>query len=182
MKKSWVLFSAIMFISFASAQGISEILDSIDQSTMILYATFIISFCVLFFSLSKTLFKDQQQKVFAAVISATISLLIVYGVNQTEFDISGFFLDLGVSEDILLTLVPLIIAGGVIFLIVKFAKDSLIIIGGFCIALGFFVEEKTVFFVLGGILIITRLFIIPKNAWMPSRNLGRGFSGRGVGI
>jgi hypothetical protein len=169
MKKSWLLITSILLINLVSAQGISEILNSIDQTTMILYAAFIISFCILFFSLSKTLFKGPQSKVFAAVISAVISLLIVYGLNQMEFDFSGYFFDLGISEDMLLTIIPIIIIAGIIFVIFKFAKDSLFIIGGFSIILGFFVEEKVLLFVIGGILIITRLFIIPKNSWLPSQ-------------
>jgi hypothetical protein len=165
-------------INLASAEGISDILNNIDQATMILYAVFIISFCVLFFSLSKTIFKEPNSKVFAAVISAAVSILIVYGLNKMEFDFSGYFFDLGVSEEMLLTIIPIIIVGGIIFVIFKFAKDSLFIVGGLAIALGFFVEEKVLLFVIGGILIITRLFIIPKDVWMPSRKSSRNSSVR----
>ncbi len=172
MKKSWLFVSLIFLINFASAQGISEILESIDESTMILYAVFILAFTLLFFTLSKTLFKEPQNKIFAAVVSAVIALLMIYGINKMDFDVSGFFFDLGVSENTLLTIVPIIIIVGIIFAIIKFAKDSLFIVGGVSIVLGFFVEEKVLLFVIGGILIITRLFIIPKNVWNSSS--GRG--------
>jgi hypothetical protein len=162
MKKWFPIFIFLNSINFASSQGISDILNSVDSSSVLLLATFAISFSILFFALSK--FFKQNQAVSGA-ISGAISFLIVYQINQSGLSLENFFFDLGVSEDILFTIIPVLILGAMIFTIIKFAKYSLLIIGGFFLVLSFLVYEKIVFAFIGIILIVIKLFFIPKDKW-----------------
>ena len=156
MKKEMSILLLLMMISFASAQGLSDLLNQIDESTVILYAIFIVSFSVLFFSLNKV-FKDNRTM--AGVVSAVISFLIVYGVNKTGFDFQGFFFDIGISEEILMTIVPLIILVGAVFLIIKLKLASMYVFGVLLIASSFFVYEKTFLISLGIIFILIGFFV-----------------------
>ncbi len=177
MKKG-VLFIFLLFamISFVSAQGdLSELLGSIDQASMIIYALFIIFFSILFFSLSKTMFKEDRAV--AGILAAVISLLIVYGINKSGFDIEDIFYDIGISEEALFIIIPIIIIAGVIFTIVKLKKNSLFVIGGLLIVASIFVYEKTVLLVIGSILILARMFI-PKKKW----NMKKEYNNKSYGI
>lgn len=157
MKKS-LLFAFIFLaaISFVSAQDFSEILEQIDQSAIILYAIFIISFSLLFFSLNKVF---RGSKSTAGIVSAMISFLIVYGINKIGFDVEGLLFSIGLSENILWTILPILILGGVIFIIITLKKNSLFIFGGLLIVLSLFVYTKTLLVIIGVILIGIRLFI-----------------------
>lgn len=171
MKKGILSFLfLIAMINFVSAQmGLSDLLSSIDEATLILYAVFIISFSLLFFSLGK-LFKENRA--IAGIVSGAIALVITYTVNKTGFDISGFFIDLGISEDILLMIVPIIIIAGIIFMIIKFKLNSLVIIGGFFIVFGIFVYGVVLFIIVGIILIIARIvigYLLNRNKSPPTR-------------
>ena len=62
MKKSVLgIFLLIASFSFVSAQGLGELLDMINESTLVLSAVFIISFSLIFFSLQK-FFKQLQEQ------------------------------------------------------------------------------------------------------------------------
>lgn len=92
MKKA-VLFAFLFLasINLVSAQSmISDLLNKIDQSMVILSSIFIISFSLLFFALSKTAFKTNGT--IAGIIAAILAFLITYGVNKTGFDFPGIFL------------------------------------------------------------------------------------------
>ena len=154
-------FILLASISFASAQGLSDLLNQIDEATIILYAVFIISFSLLFFSLNKVF---QGNTSTSGIISVVISLLIVYSVNKSGINLQGVFFDLGISEEILMTIVPIIILLGTVFIVIKLAKESLLVLGGLLIAVSFFVYQQATLMVLGIILIGIRFFI-PKGTW-----------------
>ena len=177
MKKSvFLIFLLFAMINFVSAQtSISDLLGSIDQASMIVYATFIIFFSILFFSLSKSVFKENRAT--AGIISGMISLLIVYGINKSGFDISGLFYDIGISEEVLFLILPIIILAGIIFAIIKLKKNSLLLIGGLLIVSSFFVYEKTILIVMGVLIIVARMFI-PKKVW----NMEKESKNKGYGI
>ena len=161
MKKWFPIFALLSSISFASAEGISDILSSVDSSSVLLLATFAISFSLLFFALSRFFKKD---KAVSGAISVAISFLMVYQINQSGFSLENFFFDLGISEEVLYTIIPILILGAMIFTMIKFAKNSLLIIGGFFLILSFFIYEKVVFAFIGIIFIVVRFFI-PKDKW-----------------
>jgi len=174
MKRGRTLLLLIMLgislINFASAAyygnlSLGNLLDQIDASTIFLGAVFIIAFAFINFSLSKV-FKGN--KATAGVVAFALSLLITYGINRSGFDFNNLFYNfgysLGLSEDILYGVVLLILVAGVIYLIMKFAKESLVIIGGLLIVASFFTYEKVILIFFGLILIIARFFI-KKGTW-----------------
>lgn len=167
MKKGILLtFLLVAMINFVSAQEISELLGSIDQSAMIIYGMFIIFFSLLFFALSKVIFKENRAT--AGIIAAVLSILIVYGINKSEFNVEEFFSDIGISEGALSLVLSIVIIAGIIFIIIKFAKNSLVIVGGLLIVGSFFVYEKIILITVGVILIVTRFFI-KKGIWEMKR-------------
>jgi len=169
MKKWLLVFVLLVSINFISAATLSDLLNSIDQSTVLYFSVFIISFSLFFFALGK-FFKDN--KLIPGVISVALAFLIVYGINQSGLSMENLFFNLGISGDameIIFTIAPFLIAAGIIFVIVKLKKDSLLVVGGLLIAASFFIYEKTISIVIGIILIIIRIFI-PKGKWENKKN------------
>ena len=138
----------VFLINFASAQfygefGLSNILNSIDPSTMILGLVFVITFALLNFSLSKV-FRDN--KTIGGVIAFAVSIGIIYWINRTGLDFEGFFFNFFffIPEEILYTLIPFILLGLVGFITYKAIKKwgmfkgigiTLILIGVFLMAI-----------------------------------------------
>lgn len=99
--------------------SLRSLLDSIDPSTLLLVSVFIIAFAILNFALSRT-FKDHYGNPNRAVsgsVSLVISLLIMYGINTSNFNLENFFYDIGINQNLLSTLVPIILIGGGVFII-----------------------------------------------------------------
>jgi len=179
MKKSLIPIISILTLGLASAQfSFSDMLNQIDSSLILLSAIFILAFMLINFSLSK-IFK--QQKNVSTIISIVLSFLIVFGINRLDFDVENFFFDLGVSEDFFLTIVPLILLAGIIFLFVKLPKGKkkylFYIAGAFLVAVGFFIfEEAAQLVVLGIALIVFGFIVIPILNFLKTA-LGFGNSG-----
>jgi len=90
------------------------------------------SFAFINFALLKV-FKDrygEPNKATAGVVSFVIALLITYGINKTGFDIEGLFFDIGISSDLLYTILPLALLAGLIFLGIKFGFRVILIVSG----------------------------------------------------
>jgi membrane-associated HD superfamily phosphohydrolase len=169
-----IIFFLLATIGFVNAQGggLGGLLNSIDESTLVLFAIFLIVFVLLFFSLKKVFRGDTAT---SGIISVMLALLITYGVNKTGFDIQELIFNLGISQGILSTILPIVIVAGIVFLVIYLAKNSLLAIGGLFILLSFFVYAKTLLIVVGVILIAVRFFI-PKKAWNPrGKDTGREF-------
>lgn len=168
MKKGVLgIFLILIMIGFVSAQStLSDLLSQLDQSTVTLFAVFILSFSILFFSLNKTVFKDNRS--IAGLIAGVIAFFIVYEVNQSGFNISGFFFNFGISSDTFGIIIPVVILAGVIFTIVKLKASSFFVFGGVLILLSFFVYESTILIVSGIILLVAGLFF-PKRKEKPLR-------------
>ena len=127
MQKKSVIFGAILFMSLltaglASAQyygSFGNILNSVDESTIVLGLIFLIAFVLINFSLLK-FFKGN--KGVSGVISMAVSLLIVYGINRSGFNYNGlfnnffFFLPTGFIENFW----PILFVGTAIVLGVKY--------------------------------------------------------------
>jgi hypothetical protein len=181
MKKSWLsAFVLLMTTGFASAAlSLSDMLDSIDSSLIILSSIFIISFLFFYFSLSK-IFKAQKN--FASIISVVLSFLIIYGVNKVGFDVENFFFDMGVSEDALMTIIPLILVAGIIFMFVKFKTKAFYYLGGLLVVLGFFIfEEAAQLIVIGVVIIIVGMIITPTLRHM-GISIPKTYKDTGAGI
>ena len=170
MKKSLlILVMTLCLINFASAYygsygsfSLGDLLDSIDSSTMILGAVFIISFAVLNFALSRA-FRDNRAT--AGVVAFVISLLITYGINKTGFNIEELFYGIGISSDFLYFILPILLLIGAIYLGTKVGFGiMLIIIGALFIIITFtdLIYAKGIMFLSGIISLIAGFFINKK--------------------
>lgn len=151
------LLTGLFFINFVSAYyygsySFSNMLSSIDESTIMLGSVFIVSFAILSFALSRFF---RENKTTATVISLVISLLIVWGINRTGFDVEGLFYRIGFSPGVLYTLAPLIIVAGIILMGIKWGwGQSLVLVGLFFIGASFFVYESATSIIIGVVLLI----------------------------
>lgn len=119
MKKSLIassLFSslfAIVLMKFASAYydssdtfNLSDLINQIDPSIIILSVIFIVSFALMFFSL-KNIFRGD--KAIPAIVSLAMSILIVYGISKSGFDFENLFYDMGITLEVLHIIFPIFI-------------------------------------------------------------------------
>jgi|TARA_Y100000310_G_scaffold116790_1_gene115476 hypothetical protein len=171
----------VFLINFVSASfhyggfGLSNILDSIDPSTMFLGLLFIVIFVFSNYALSK-FFKDNKS--IGGILSFVISLGIVYWVNRTGLDFEGFFFNIGFSSGILYTIIPLVLIGGIIFLGFKYDFGTILAtVGGFLLIVSFtdLVYERGFIFIIGLILLgISGWMLLKKkpkvDAWGRSMN------------
>lgn len=152
-----IAFIAITLISFVSAAyygsytrfSFSDLLDEVDSSTMILGTLFIIFFAMINYALARV-FKDN--KAIAGVISFAISLLIVWGVNNSNLDLESFFYDIGFSDNFLFVILPILVIAGLVILIWKFKlKRVLIGFGALLVVLSFtdFIYTKGITLAIG---------------------------------
>ena len=178
-KKGLIISLGIFLINFTSAYGsynsfnMRNLLDSIDPQTMLLVFTFIIIFAFLNFILSK-FFKDKYgntNKATAGIISFSISLLAIYGLNKSNFDIENLFYSIGITEGILGILIPIILIVGFIWLSYskkerkfKFHRPFLILGALLLLTTIFtdFIYEKGTATVLGMILLLIGLWLWRK--------------------
>ena len=181
------VFLSLMLVNIVSAQfydrfSLSNILNSIDPSTMVLGTIFIISFALLNFSLSR-FFRGNAG--IAGIVAFSISLLIVWGINRTGFDYSSLFYNIFffIPEDLLYTLVPFILLGLIIYGFVKLGLgETLAILGGFLLAIVIFTDlvyEKGLIIGIG-----TILFVIGIWLWNKKKSGVSGYSDygrRGIG-
>jgi hypothetical protein len=164
MKKGLLSILPVLMLGFASAEfSLSDFLGNIDSSLVLLSAIFILSYILFNFSLSKVFKTDKK---FSAIISAILSFLIVYGINSIGWDVEGFFFNLGVSQDIFLTIIPLILLAGMVLLIIKLPKGKkryfFYIVGGFLVAVGLLIfREAAQILVMGIILVVLGFIIVP---------------------
>lgn len=188
MKKSVILLTLLFLINFVSAQffsgygrfSVTDFFDRIDPQTMIIGAIFLIAFALIYYSLSRV-FKDsygQPNKAIAAPIAFSVSALIVYGIYKYGFDFEGIFYDIGISSDLLYTILPIIFFILAILIIWKLKiRGFLILLGLLLILLTIFTEifyEKGLTFLIGLILLIAGLLL-----WGRARR-GVGTAGRGA--
>jgi len=143
----------IILIAFISAAtfSLSDILNTIDEETLITLFVFIVSFALIFFALSKA-FKTNNT--IAAIISFASSFLITYWVNKSGFDLGSWIYDIGISEEILYLLIPILAIAFAIFLVIRLRKKSLFVFGGLFLLSSFFVYEKTIMIVIGVVLLL----------------------------
>lgn len=140
---------------------LNDFLYNINPNTMVLGLLFIIFFVFIQFALSRTM-KDKSS---SGIIAFCISLLAVYGLNRTSLDLSGMFSNIGITEEILYSVIPFIILAGVIFMIWKLKLSrTLMLVGIALIVASFFVYEQTWVLILGIV-----LFVIGFLLWLRER-------------
>ena len=133
--KRGIAFVLILFLlSFVSAQffddynsfSITGFFDSIGSQDLILLTSFIIIFAFLFFVLTRiNLFRDaygQPNKAIPGIISFAISMLSVYGIYRSGFDLEGLFSGFGLSAESLYPLIWIVLIAAAVFIIWAFGK------------------------------------------------------------
>jgi hypothetical protein len=162
MKKSAIIIFLLIFLSasavtaqyYGNSLSLGELLSRIDSSTLILGSLFIIFFALIYFSLSKTIF--SKEPALGGVIAFALSMLIIYGINKSDYDIEGFFYNLGVTSDVLYSIIPILLIIAIIFMGVKFGLGVVLaVVGGGFIILSFtdWIYEKTILFIIGAIIL-----------------------------
>jgi hypothetical protein len=152
MKKLISLVMFLFMLSFvSSAEGLGDILRTLDSSLVILIALFLISFSISFFSLNKV-FKDNQS--IAGILSGVISFLVVYGINKMQIDTPALLLNIGISGEALSLALFVAITGGIIIMFVKLKTKALLILGTLLLGLSFIVYAKALLMTTGLILLI----------------------------
>jgi hypothetical protein len=149
-----------------------EVLYNIDPNTMILGLLFIIFFVLIQFLLGRSL----RDKMSSNIIAFCVALLAVYGLNRTNFDISGVFYNWGIGDGIIYGVIPFIILVGLIWITWKLGiSRALMIVGGLLIIASFFVYEKAVVLILGIALVILGFIL-----WI--RRKKKGITGQGGNV
>jgi len=144
---------------------LGDVFYNIDADIMVLGLLFVIFFALINLALRKTL-KDRGT---SGIVSFCASLLAVYGISRTNWDVSGLFYSIGISENILYTVIPFIIIIGLIFIFWRLRKDlgaAFMIIGVILIIASFFVYEKLLLMGVG-----IGLFIIGLFLWLRQRRI-----------
>jgi hypothetical protein len=144
---------------------LGDVFYNIDADIMVLGLLFVIFFALINFALYRAL-KDKGT---AGVVSFCVSLLAVYGISRTNWDVSGLLYGIGISENILYTVVPFIILAGLIFIFWRLRKSlgaAFMLIGIILIVASFFVYEKLLLMGIG-----IGLFIIGLFLWFRKRRL-----------
>jgi hypothetical protein len=161
------LFLALISFAKAATFSVSDLLDKVDSSTIVLGAVFMIFFAFIFFVFSKLFTKrdkygyKEPQTGIATVMALSISLLIVYGLNKLGWNFEDIFFNLGFSSDLVYLLILLIFVGGAVFLGIKTKWNLLLILGVFFIIISMLnlIYETTLMLVIGVILIFIYLGI-----------------------
>ncbi len=178
-----IFLSMISLTGFINAQSvIGDILSGIDPTLITLSVFFVFLFAVLFFSTSK-IFKTRdiygrENRTIPAVISLAISFLAVYWINQSV-SIGTVFTGLGISQDLLYTIAPIILLAALVFFLIKFKIWTLVIVGGILLLAGVLglIYSTDLAIIIGIILIILGLFFAFRSSRRRKFGGGRG-SGR----
>lgn len=139
--------------------ALSDAFYSIDPNTMILGLLFVIFFALINFALYRTL-KDKQT---SGIVSFCVSLLAVYGINRTNFNVAGLFSNIGLTENLIYTVVPIIIIAGLIFMIWKLKLPwTFMLIGAILIIASLIpglIYEKGIVMIVGIVLLMLGLYL-----------------------
>ncbi len=134
---------------------LNGVLYGIDANTITIVLLFTIFFAVLNLALNRVL-KSQGT---AGIIAFCASLLAVYGINRTSFNLNGLFSNWGLGEKFVYSVVPIIILG--LLFLSSFTKDPvtgrkkfrlyrpLLLLGAFLIITSFFVYASTMVLLIG---------------------------------
>lgn len=139
----------------------------IDPGSMVLIIFFVVIFALLMWILRRT--GIGKNNAIATVIGLAISLLATYGLARSNFDLTDLIYSIGISEDIIYIIAPVLALLFIFFLSrkkdpttgrKKFSfKRFLIILGGLMIVLGFtpLIYQKEFFIIAGSGLILLGL-------------------------
>jgi len=163
--------------------ALGDLLYQIELNTLILVTFFLIVFGMLMWILRRT--GLGKNNAIATVISLCIAFMAMYGLNTLDFDLTGRFYDLGISENILYIATPILTLFFLFFLSRK--KDSatgkrkfsfgrfLIILGGLLLVLGFmpFIYAKALLIGVGAGLVALGGIILKKKNGLNSSSYSK---------
>ncbi len=174
------LMNFVSAFDYGGSFSLGELLDSVDNSTMILGSLSIIFFTFINFVLTR-FFKHKDgtpMKGPAAVVALAMSILMVWGLNKTGLDYEDFLSNLGISGDLLGTILPIILLVGIVILIWKFKSLTLLLIGALFIVAGMtgWLYEEDAAYMIGGACIV--VWILWKIFFRHKDGGGSGLGGR----
>ncbi len=181
------LFLSLVSINFVSAAfygsfSLSDSLNSVDPSTMVLGVIFIISALLINTALTRVnIFKDNKNV--GGVISISLALLIIWGVNKTGLDYYSFFNGIlfFIPEGFLEMFWPIAFLLGLGIMFWKFGiAYTLMIVGALISAGSFFAYESNTLLAIGGGIFFLGLFIALIK-FLKKKDKGRGISYPGFG-
>jgi hypothetical protein len=160
MKKGMLVFSMIILLTNVISAldfsygnfGLSDILSSIDPQTMFLVSTFLLSFLLIFYSLSRVFRRNPSV---AGIAAFCVAALITYGANWSGFDIGSALYGIGIDSELafpILSILALVIAI-VIWWIFSFGT-LLMILGVLFIGISVFAYEKAAAVAIGIALLV----------------------------
>lgn len=164
MKKGIFIISGVFLlltnmISAYSYNSVSimDFFETLGGENIALAAIFLISFALLFTILGRTGFFKENNAA-AVVISLALALLISYGLyrQNIDFNLDGIIFNLGISDMAMDLIIFFGTAGLLLFLLIKFKANILLIIGGILIALTIFgiIDDGGMTLVIGIVMII----------------------------
>lgn len=137
------------------------VLNNLGSDFILLGLLFVIFFALINLALSKSM-KDKRT---GSIIAVCVSLLIVYGISKANWDISRTVGNIGIGNNIIYTVLPLIIIAGLIFMVIKLKIAlSLILVGTVLVILSFSDYKKGTLMAIGIIFIIAGIII-----WITSK-------------
>lgn len=142
-----------------------DIFYMLNPEVMILGLLFIIFFALIQLFLSRSL-KDRNS---ASVIAFCVSLLAVYGISRTGFDVSSLVYSIGINssaaEDVFYSILPFIILGGLIFIFWKVKMRVILTLSGLILMVASrFVYEKAIVLAIGIVVLCVGLYLVYKES------------------
>ena len=142
-----------------------DIFYMLNPEVMILGLLFIIFFALIQLFLSRSL-KDRNS---ASVIAFCVSLLAVYGISRTGFDVSSLVYSIGINssaaEDVFYSILPFIILGGLIFIFWKVKMRVILSLSGLILMVASrFVYEKAIVLAIGIVVLCVGLYLVYKES------------------
>jgi len=101
---------------------LADFLYNIDASTMVLGTFFAIMFGVLMFALNRTIFKENRG--LSTIIAFCVALLATWGINRSNYNLSGLFTSVGIPENLLYIITPILLLIILIFGSIKKDKTT----------------------------------------------------------
>lgn len=136
-------------------------LSNLDPDLIIYTLLFVIFFVFIQLILSRSL-RDKNS---ASIIAFCVSLLSIYGLSKTGFDISQTVYNIGINQEIIYNVLPIIALIGILFVIIKVKMRYIMTFLGIGLIVGsFFVYRKYLILGVGIGCLIIGLFLIWKEA------------------
>ncbi len=149
-----LLISVNLISAYSPGAGLDDILNSFDDSTIILSLLFVIFFTTIQFILKR--FMKNEDGNSSVIISLAISLLMVFQINRMNYGFDNFFYEIGLYGENLFYLGLIAFIALATYLLTKFKSTAMIVLGAIMIFLSF-----TNFFIdLAGILLLLGLILL----------------------